>query len=103
MRNYEQEPAFDSGDILHFKKPDPYPLKDFFHRNGITGVQITRALGLSTKGHLGNEFNGLDLMPEWIDRKLRATALHIHNGKRARWPLREEEKAYCENGPAGKS
>jgi hypothetical protein len=98
-RKIEYEPVNkNNNDILHFKKPLPYPLKEFFHRNGITGVQITQALGLSTKGHLSNELLGLLPMPEWIDRKLRATALHMNSHGRASWPLYSHEKDYCEKG-----
>ena len=102
-RKYEIEPIDTTGtDVLAFKKIDPYPLKYFFHKNGITEVQITRALGLSVSGHLGNEFAGYHPMPEWIDRKLRATALHLHNKKRVVWPLTKDEKDYCDNGPKPK-
>lgn len=77
----------------------PYPLKDFYHRNGITGVEITKALKISTEGHLGNEMNGADPMPAWIDRKLRATALHMNKDLyNTLSPLSKYEKEYCEKG-----
>jgi len=85
-------------DILHFKKLPPYPLKDFFRRNGITAIQIIKALGLqSVKSGLARELNGIDPMPDWIDRKLKATALNLHKQKRLVWPLYKEEEEYCKS------
>ena len=81
-------------EMLHFKKPDEYPLKYFYQRNKIPQRDIARALGVS-EGTLSDEFAGIRPMPAHFDRKLKATALHLSKYKKVRFLLWEKEEEFC--------